>query len=99
MPAAFRRGCRLCGECDIGCNDGAKNSLDYNYLTLAHQKGADIRVRHDVKEFEPHPKGGYVVRYRDLTDYEGVERQARARGASCAARCSSCRRVRSARRI
>jgi cholesterol oxidase len=23
--ARFRRACRLCGECDIGCNDGAKN--------------------------------------------------------------------------
>jgi cholesterol oxidase len=79
-PSAFRRGCRLCGECDIGCNDGAKNSLDYNYLTLAHQKGADIRVRHDVKEFEHHPKGGYVVRYRDLTDYEGVDAKHAPRG-------------------
>ena len=79
-PTAFRRGCRLCGECDIGCNDGAKNSLDYNYLTLAHQKGADIRVRHDVKEFEHHPKGGYVVRYRDLTDYEGVDGKHAPRG-------------------
>ena len=79
-PTAFRRGCRLCGECDIGCNDGAKNSLDYNYLTLAHQKGADIRVRHDVKEFEHHRKGGYVVRYRDLTDYEGVDGKHAPRG-------------------
>jgi cholesterol oxidase len=24
-----RRTCRLCGECDIGCNDGAKNTLDH----------------------------------------------------------------------
>jgi cholesterol oxidase len=37
---------------------------DYNYLTLAHQKGADIRVRHDVKGSST-TRGGYVVRYRD----------------------------------
>src|SRR6202011_2390347 len=27
--------CRLCGECDIGCNDGAKNTLDHTYLSAA----------------------------------------------------------------
>ncbi|HEY1635336.1 MAG TPA: NAD(P)-binding protein, partial [Acidimicrobiales bacterium] len=27
--------CRLCGECDVGCNYGSKNTLDYNYLTQA----------------------------------------------------------------
>src|SRR5215207_3130775 len=27
-----RSTCRLCGECDIGCNYGSKNTLDYNYL-------------------------------------------------------------------
>ena len=32
---ATRNTCRLCGECDIGCNDGAKNTLDYNYLSRA----------------------------------------------------------------
>jgi cholesterol oxidase len=25
--------CRLVGECDIGCNYGSKNTLDYNYLS------------------------------------------------------------------
>lgn len=71
-PHAHRRACRLCGECDIGCNDGAKNTLDYNYLTLADRQGADIRTRHEVTEFEHHPDGGYVVRFRDLTDFEGT---------------------------
>ena len=37
-------------------------------------------MRHDVKEFEHHPKGGYVVRYRDLTDYEGVDGKHAPRG-------------------
>lgn len=70
---AHRRACRLCGECDIGCNDGAKNSLDYNYLTLAAANGADIRVHHEVTEFEHNPEGGYVVRYRDLSGLEGSD--------------------------
>src|SRR6516162_3045163 len=30
-----RRTCRLCDECDSGCNDGAKNTLDYTYLSRA----------------------------------------------------------------
>ena len=36
-----RTTCRLCGECDIGCNYGSKNSLDYNYLSEAKRLGAD----------------------------------------------------------
>ncbi len=59
-----RQTCRLCGECDIGCNVGAKNSLDFNYLTLAARVGAEIRTLAEVKEFEPTPRAdGYVVRY------------------------------------
>src|SRR5947207_2656959 len=29
-----RHTCTLVGECDLGCNEGAKNSLDYSYLSL-----------------------------------------------------------------
>ena len=32
---APRLTCSLCGECDIGCNSGSKNTLDYNFLTTA----------------------------------------------------------------
>jgi cholesterol oxidase len=28
-----RTTCQMSGECDVGCNFGAKNTLDYNYLT------------------------------------------------------------------
>ena len=27
--------CRLCGECNFGCNYGSKYTLDFNYLSLA----------------------------------------------------------------
>lgn len=61
---AQRYTCRLCGECNIGCNYGSKNSLDYTYLSLAHRSGADIRTRSEVRTFEPLGDGtGYRVRY------------------------------------
>jgi cholesterol oxidase len=55
--------CRLVGECDVGCNFGSKNSLDYNYLTLAQREKAEIRTRCEVRSFEPRPGGGFLVRY------------------------------------
>jgi cholesterol oxidase len=57
-----RQTCRLCGECDVGCNYGAKNTLDYTYLTAAQHAGAEIRTRCDVREFEPHARG-WAVHY------------------------------------
>ena len=45
-----RRTCRLCGECDIGCNDGAKSTLDHTYLSAAAQHGAVLSVRSEVRE-------------------------------------------------
>jgi cholesterol oxidase len=44
-----RRTCRLCGECDIGCNDGAKSTLDRTYLSAAHHHGAVISPQSEVK--------------------------------------------------
>jgi cholesterol oxidase len=58
-----RETCRLCGECDVGCNYGAKNTLDYNYLTRAWHAGADIRTLCEVRSFEPREGGGWTVSY------------------------------------
>ncbi|WLQ05265.1 GMC oxidoreductase [Arthrobacter oryzae] len=58
-----RTTCTLSGECDIGCNTGAKNTLDHNYLSAAKTAGADIRTHHDVRGIRPLPAGGYEVRY------------------------------------
>jgi cholesterol oxidase len=61
--------CLLCGECNAGCNYGSKNTLDFNYLSLAKLRhGADLRTRAEVKTFAPRPGGGYVVDYRDHGD-------------------------------
>jgi cholesterol oxidase len=70
--------CRLCGECDIGCNYGSKNSLDYNYLSQAKLKyGADIRTCCEVRSFEPEDHGGYRIHYvvHDPATYEGQSQQ------------------------
>jgi len=67
-----RKSCRLCGECNIGCNDGAKNSLDHTYLSAAAAEGADIRTRREVRELRALPGGGFRVGYyKHLPENEG----------------------------
>ena len=61
-----RTTCQMCGECDVGCNYGAKNTLDYTYLTHAKHAGAEIRTLCDVRAFEPREGGGYALEYADL---------------------------------
>jgi cholesterol oxidase len=63
LHGAARFTCRLVGECDVGCNWGAKNSLDYNYLSAAKRAGARIETLHEVTEFEPRDGDGYTVRF------------------------------------
>ncbi|HLL69316.1 MAG TPA: GMC family oxidoreductase [Micromonosporaceae bacterium] len=58
-----RRTCTLTGECNIGCNLGAKNTLDHTYLSAAQYHGADIRTRCEVRGIRPLETGGYEVRY------------------------------------
>lgn len=58
-----RRTCRLCGECDIGCNEGAKNSLDHTYLSAAKHAGADVRTGHEVRDIARLAEGGFGVTY------------------------------------
>jgi cholesterol oxidase len=38
--------CVHSGNCDVGCQVKAKNTLDLNYLAVAEQKGAEIRPLH-----------------------------------------------------
>lgn len=58
-----RTTCVLCGECDVGCNTGSKNTLDHTYLSAAAHAKADIRTRCEVRSFAPRPGGGWRVRY------------------------------------
>jgi cholesterol oxidase len=78
IHGATRLTCRLCGECDIGCNEGSKNTLDHNYLSAASAKGADIRTLAEVYGVTPLPDGGYEVRYRQYgSDPESDGKRAR----------------------
>jgi cholesterol oxidase len=72
--------CSLCGECNIGCNTGSKNTLDYTYLSHAKRLGADLRARAEVRSFSPRSSGagydvGYVVH---APDAEGKKTNTRA---------------------
>ncbi|OWW20471.1 GMC family oxidoreductase N-terminal domain-containing protein [Noviherbaspirillum denitrificans] len=70
--------CTYCGECDIGCNVQAKNSVDHNYLHVArHRYNAAVRTQCEVERIVPldasqadDPDGdgyhGYRVYFRDL---------------------------------
>ncbi|MEQ1764288.1 MAG: GMC oxidoreductase [Pyrinomonadaceae bacterium] len=57
-----RSTCRLCGECNIGCNYGSKNTLDYTYITEAWRKGAEIRPLSEVK-WIARTDDGYELEY------------------------------------
>lgn len=56
--------CTDCGDCVTGCNVGAKNTLQMNYLPIAQQNGADIFTRVEVKWIEKLNGGGWRVHGR-----------------------------------
>ena len=58
-----RTGCRLCGECLLGCPYGAKNELTRNYLYLAERRGAEIRAESEVTSVRQWGTG-YLVETR-----------------------------------
>jgi len=74
---ATQTSCTYCGECDVGCNLHAKNTLDLNYLYVAeHTHHAQVRTEVDVTKIVPlNARGeadstmngshGYQVFYRD----------------------------------
>ncbi|MCB0415406.1 MAG: GMC family oxidoreductase [Bdellovibrionales bacterium] len=62
--------CNKCGECDIGCNSGAKNTLDHNYIFRARNLSnnpIDIKTQADVQKIEPYQEG-YKIEYLNLAE-------------------------------
>jgi cholesterol oxidase len=62
-----RRGCTRCGQCLTGCPEGAKNSLDLNYLHLARHYGAQIVAQQRAVSISPR-ENGYELRAEDPLD-------------------------------
>jgi cholesterol oxidase len=62
---AGQRPCQRVAECEFGCNYGAKNTLDFNYLADAERLGAVIEAGSLVTHVEP-LTGGYRVHYVDV---------------------------------
>ncbi len=63
-----RTTCRLCGECDVGCNDGAKQTLDHTYLAAAQAAGAQIRCGCEATSLRPLDDGRWEVVYTQRAD-------------------------------
>ena len=76
---ADRQTCRLVGECDVGCNVGAKNSLDYTYLSRAVDRGAHILTLAEVKSISRDGKGFKVTYKWYAQDHFGETRTVRCK--------------------
>ena len=63
-PGLPQRPCVLCGECDIGCNVGAKNTLDRTYLAVAEAHGLQVGTLTEAVLIARHGPG-YRVRLRE----------------------------------
>ncbi|HXB21848.1 MAG TPA: GMC oxidoreductase [Candidatus Solibacter sp.] len=77
-PQGVQQGtCVHCGNCDVGCQVLAKNTLDLNYIPLAEAHGAEVRHLHVVTRIEPYEQG-----YR--VHFDRLENQQRIRGTETA---------------
>lgn len=65
--------CAMCGNCTTGCNVGAKNTLQTNYLPRARAAGALLFAGIEVDRVEKH-RSHWRVHYHVLT---GTSREAR----------------------
>jgi len=57
--------CVHCGNCDLGCQVLAKNTLDLNYLWQAQQQGTEVRALSMVSHVSPEGEG-YRVHYSTI---------------------------------
>jgi cholesterol oxidase len=71
--------CVHLGNCDIGCDVRAKNSLDVNYIPGAERRGAEVRPLHLVRYIEPRDGTFKVV-------FDRLENGRTVRGEESAAR-------------
>jgi choline dehydrogenase-like flavoprotein len=57
--------CTGCGGCITGCPEGAKNTLDYNYLAVAEKNGAEVRTECEVMDIVQLGDGKWAVHCMD----------------------------------
>ena len=69
--------CIHLGNCDIGCDVKAKNTLELNYIARAENLGADVRPLHVVHNIEP-AGTGYKVHFSRIQDKRLVPESATA---------------------
>jgi cholesterol oxidase len=71
--------CVHCGNCDLGCQVKAKNTLDLNYIPQAEKHGAEVRPLHFAYNISQE-RGRYVVHFNRIANgqatpgYESAER-------------------------
>lgn len=74
-----RTGCTRCGDCMLGCREGAKNTLLKNYLWFAEKRGAKIYAEHRVVDVRPLGSADGCDGYEIVTERPGawIRRQRR----------------------
>ncbi len=65
VHGVLQQPCNGCGKCCTGCPEGAKNTLDYNYLALAERYGARVRTQCEVLDVRYGPNGGFYLQIVD----------------------------------
>jgi choline dehydrogenase-like flavoprotein len=59
-----RKACTYCAKCSTGCPEGAKNTLDRNYLAIAEEHGAKVMTLCEVVQLRSR-EDGWQIEYRD----------------------------------
>ncbi len=55
--------CDYSGDCMLGCDLHAKNTLDLNYISVAERNGAEVLPLHQADKIEPLGDQGYRVHF------------------------------------
>ena len=63
VGGAPQTACDYQGNCMLGCNLHAKNSLDLNYIPLAEREGAEVYPLHQAAKIEQMGEEGYRVHF------------------------------------
>lgn len=67
-----QRKCTGCGACCTGCPQGAKNTLDLNYLAIAERYGARVFTQFEVLQLVERRNGSWLIRCFDHLEAQRV---------------------------